>query len=113
MGVPVIDISGDRARVASAVGRAVEEIGFLVIAGHGVPAATLDAMRRAARALFARPEAEKAALARALAVQLDLDTVPAPGDASDALAIAACHVLLEGVGLLDGAEGAAPRLAPS
>ena len=65
MGVPVIDISGDRARVASAVGRAVEEIGFLVIAGHGVPAATLDATRRAARALFARPEAEKAALADA------------------------------------------------
>ncbi len=65
MGVPVIDISGDRACVASAVGRAVEEIGFLVIAGHRVPAATLDAMRRAARALFARPEAEKAALADA------------------------------------------------
>ena len=57
--------------------------------------------------------AEKAALARALAVQLDLDTVPAPGDASDALAIAACHILLEGVGLLAGGGGVATRMAPS
>ena len=65
MSVPVIDISGDRGRVASAVARAVEEIGFLVIAGHGVPAATLEAAREAARALFARPAAEKAALADA------------------------------------------------
>ena len=58
--VPVVDISGQRADVARAVARAVEEIGFLVVAGHGVPRATVEAMRAAARALFARPEEEKA-----------------------------------------------------
>ena len=61
--VPVIDISRGRAEVAAAVARAVEEIGFLVVAGHGVPQATIDAIRTAARELFARSEAEKNAFA--------------------------------------------------
>ena len=65
MSVPVIDLSGGRAAAAPAVARAVEEIGFLVVAGHGVPASTMGAMREAARALFAWPAAEKAALADA------------------------------------------------
>ena len=65
MSVPVIDISGGRKETAEAVARAVEEIGFLVVAGHGVPASTVAAMRAAARALFARPGAEKSALADA------------------------------------------------
>ena len=63
MTVPVVDISGGRAEVARAVARAVEEIGFLVVAGHGVPQAAIRELREAARALFARPAAEKAALA--------------------------------------------------
>ncbi|MDE0335133.1 MAG: isopenicillin N synthase family oxygenase, partial [Defluviicoccus sp.] len=60
--VPVIDISRGRAEVAREVARAVEEIGFLVVAGHGVPRPAVPAMRAAARALFARPEEEKAGL---------------------------------------------------
>ena len=61
--VPVIDISGKRGDVARAVARAVEEIGFLVVAGHGVPRATVEAMRAAARELFSRPEERKTAFA--------------------------------------------------
>ncbi len=61
--VPVIDISRGRAVVAREVARAVEEIGFLVVAGHGVPRPAVKAMRAAARALFARPEEEKAGFA--------------------------------------------------
>ena len=63
MTVPVVDLSGGRAEVARAVARAVEEIGFLVVAGHGVPASMIGDVREAARDLFARPQAEKAALA--------------------------------------------------
>ncbi|MGE3932557.1 MAG: isopenicillin N synthase family dioxygenase [Rhodospirillaceae bacterium] len=64
--VPVIDIGafegGDvaaRARIAGAVARAVEEIGFLTITGHGVPAPVIDATRRAAWDLFRLPEEAK------------------------------------------------------
>ena len=60
-GVPVIDISRGRSEVARAVARAVEEIGFLVVAGHAVPAATIEAIRAAARKMFSWPEPEKTA----------------------------------------------------
>ena len=63
--VPVIDVSRGREEVARDVARAVAEIGFLVVAGHGVPPATIEATRTAARALFSRPEKEKAAFADA------------------------------------------------
>ena len=64
--VPLIDISGfgsggaaARRRIAGAVAEAVEGIGFLSVAGHGVDP---DLMRRIAdrfAAFFDRPEAEK------------------------------------------------------
>ena len=57
--VPVIDISGERGAVARAVARAVEEIGFLVVAGHRVPSATIEAMRMAARNSSPGPRNER------------------------------------------------------
>jgi isopenicillin N synthase-like dioxygenase len=62
--VPVIDLTPfrlgtDKASVARAVGHACETIGFLVVRGHGVPQATIDATIRAANLFFALPLAEK------------------------------------------------------
>lgn len=71
--VPIIDIApfldgSDKAGVARAVDRACREIGFLVIAGHGVPADLIEKTRAAGRAFFDLPLAEKMKVAR-----------PAPG----------------------------------
>ncbi len=67
--VPVIDISPylegtpeGRAAVAAAVGRACEDIGFLVITGHGVAQASIDAMYETSRRFFERPMDEKMAV---------------------------------------------------
>ena len=95
----------DNVRSAMALGQA-QAAAMLAAAAAGLPLFEY-APREVKQAVSGDGNAEKAALARALAVQLDLDTVPAPGDASDALAIAACHILLEGVG------GVATRMAPS
>jgi isopenicillin N synthase-like dioxygenase len=64
--IPAIDIapflSGDVAgkiRVADAVKRACEEIGFLVISGHGVPRETTEAMFERGFAFFEQPVEEK------------------------------------------------------
>ena len=64
--VPVIDIApflaggrGDKARVAAQVDAACREIGFLVIAGHGVADAQVDAVHRVTRAFFDLPHWEK------------------------------------------------------
>ena len=64
--VPVIDIApflaggrGDKARVAAQVDAACREIGFLVIAGHGVADAQVDALHRVTRAFFDLPHWEK------------------------------------------------------
>ena len=64
--VPVIDIAPflaggaeDKARVAAEVDDACREIGFLVIAGHGVAQAQIDEMRRMTRAFFELPHWEK------------------------------------------------------
>jgi len=69
--VPVIDIApfreGDaaaRQAVAEAVGRACRDIGFLVIAGHGVDPALVERTRAVSRAFFALPLAEKRRVAR-------------------------------------------------
>lgn len=69
--VPVVDIapyrSGDPAAkraVADAVDRACREIGFLVIAGHGVDADLVARARAVSRAFFALPLAEKLQVAR-------------------------------------------------
>ena len=69
MTVPVIDIGpfldgSDVAGVAAQVARACEEIGFLTIVGHGVPASTIAAMRDASRAFFDQPMAVKATARR-------------------------------------------------
>lgn len=64
--IPVIDIAAYRAgdpagakRIAQAVGEACERIGFLVIAGHGVPEALIRRVFDVSRAFFALPLAEK------------------------------------------------------
>ncbi|WP_434425219.1 isopenicillin N synthase family dioxygenase [Nannocystis pusilla] len=57
--IPVIDIGpfgdGDAAgaaEVAAAFDRACRDLGFVVVVGHGVPRATIDAAHRSARAFF-------------------------------------------------------------
>ena len=64
--VPIIDLDPwfhggerDRAAVAARVDAALSEIGFLVVTGHGVPAADRDAIRAAAKRFFALPEEVK------------------------------------------------------
>ncbi len=64
--IPVIDLApyftggaADRQRVAATVGRACEEIGFLVIANHGVSEQTIRDGFQVSREFFARPVAEK------------------------------------------------------
>ncbi len=67
--IPVIDIqpylAGDAIgarRVAEAVGAACEEIGFLVVAGHGIPDALVRRVFEVSLAFFDRPLGEKLAL---------------------------------------------------
>ena len=57
----MIEISSPAA--ASEIDRACRDTGFFLVTGHGVPAADLAALDDAARAFFARPEAEKAEIA--------------------------------------------------
>jgi isopenicillin N synthase-like dioxygenase len=64
--VPVVDLrpsfSGEaagRQQVAEAIRAACEEIGFFTVIGHGVPAATIAALEREAKAFFALPLEEK------------------------------------------------------
>src|SRR5262245_24204586 len=64
--VPVIDIGPflegspeGRRDVAAEVGRACEDIGFLIVAGHRVPDAMVRAMSRVSREFFDRPLEEK------------------------------------------------------
>ena len=71
--VPIVDIAPfldgtDKTSVAKAVDRACREIGFLVIAGHGVPADLIARTRETGRAFFDLPLAEKMKVER-----------PAPG----------------------------------
>ncbi len=69
--VPIIDVApfrgGDAAAkraVAAEVGRAVHDIGFLVITGHGVDPALVRAVQDASNAFFDLPMAEKLRVAR-------------------------------------------------
>jgi hypothetical protein len=63
--VPVIDLSDpDRRAVARAVGQACRDIGFLVVSGHGVDPALIEATRSTARAFFDLPLPEKQRVAR-------------------------------------------------
>lgn len=62
--VPVIDLArwldgSDRASVAAQVDAALQDVGFFLITGHGVPASSRAAVRRAAREFFALPDEVK------------------------------------------------------
>ena len=64
--IPVVDIGGFesggpelRRRIAGDVAQALETIGFLTIAGHGVPAPIMSAMRDKFRAFYDLPIDEK------------------------------------------------------
>lgn len=63
--VPVIDLApgaageAGRRQVADTVAEACERVGFLVVTGHGVPAAVIDRAWAAAHAFFDLPEAAK------------------------------------------------------
>lgn len=64
LSVPVIDIAPFRdgrgkSAVAAQVGQAVNDIGFLVITGHGVDPGLIAEVQRASNAFFDLPDAEK------------------------------------------------------
>jgi isopenicillin N synthase-like dioxygenase len=61
--LPRIDLGAPEDEVARRVDAACREVGFFTVVGHGVDPALQTRMDAAARAFFARPEAEKAALA--------------------------------------------------
>jgi crossover junction endodeoxyribonuclease RuvC len=84
----------ENVRSAMALGQA-QAAAMLAVAAAGLPLFEY-APREVKRAVSGDGNADKAALAQALTVQLGLDEIPTPDDASDALAIAACHWLLEG-----------------
>ena len=69
--VPLVDLSGAfepgprRDDVVETIRLACEDVGFLVITGHGVPEEVVGRVDAAARRLFALPLAEKMAWARA------------------------------------------------
>jgi isopenicillin N synthase-like dioxygenase len=65
--IPVIDVAQflsanelDRARAVRQVRQALEEVGFLTIAGHGVPESLIERVSKASLDFFDRPEEEKA-----------------------------------------------------
>jgi len=62
-GVPTVDLTpwfaGERDAVAAEVDRALQDWGFFLVTGHGVPAAARAAVRAAARRFFALPAATK------------------------------------------------------
>ena len=57
--IPVLDLSQQDRLLAPVLGRAFREIGFVALAGHGVPAATIEALYRAANEFFDLPIVEK------------------------------------------------------
>jgi isopenicillin N synthase-like dioxygenase len=66
--LPIIDVGGLTAdtvppEVARAVDRACREVGFFSVVGHGIDPALPARLDALARAFFARPEAEKEAVA--------------------------------------------------
>jgi len=70
--IPVIDLApalggSDPTATAGAIDAACRRHGFFVVTGHGVDASLFDRLDAAARAFFARPEDDKAAIAMPLA----------------------------------------------
>jgi isopenicillin N synthase-like dioxygenase len=109
--VPVIDIGpfrqGDpktRQAVAAEVGRAINDIGFLVITGHGVDPALVAEVQRVSNAFFDLPEAEKREVLRPAPdvtrgyIPLEAESVgrsqgvDAPGDLNESLMISPVDV---------------------
>ena len=60
---PLLDPTADPAPTAAAIDRACRELGFFRVTGHGIDATLLPRLDAAARAFFARPEAEKQTVA--------------------------------------------------
>ena len=65
--ISIIDIAGlvdgsDEVGVATRLGQAAEEVGFLYVANHGVPDTLVQGMFAASKAFFDRPLDEKSAL---------------------------------------------------
>ncbi len=70
--IPVIDCAtalggGDPGPVAAAIDAACRRHGFFVLTGHGVDPTLFDELEHASRDFFARPDAEKAAIAMPIA----------------------------------------------
>lgn len=72
--IPVIDFAAfaggnpaERTRVAAAIGRACETVGFLYLANHGVAQRLIDATFAASRQFFEQPPAERMKSAATLA----------------------------------------------
>ncbi len=61
--IPVVDLNHDEEAVRDGLRRAFEEIGFVVVTGHGVSSDRLDAIVGAAHAFFALDADEKLACA--------------------------------------------------
>src|SRR5262245_6859340 len=64
--IPLIDISpflhgseAERRSVTTAVNAACEDMGFLLVAGHGISASLIDEMRAVSTTFFERPLEEK------------------------------------------------------
>jgi isopenicillin N synthase-like dioxygenase len=60
---PLLDPAGDVLPVARQLDAACRTAGFFLVTGHGLPLARFAELDRLSRAFFARPEADKAAIA--------------------------------------------------
>ncbi len=61
--IPVVDLARGAAAAADEVRRACEEVGFLMVVGHGVPDDAISDVARVSRDFFDLPEDEKRLLA--------------------------------------------------
>jgi isopenicillin N synthase-like dioxygenase len=65
MAIPVVDLSdfsgaaAQKASFVSALGKAYEEVGFVAVRNHGIPASTIDGLYRNATAFFNQSQAVK------------------------------------------------------
>lgn len=61
MAIPVVDLSefsgspGQKAAFVSALGKAYEEVGFVAVKNHGIPAATIEGLYTNTKAFFSLP----------------------------------------------------------